>query len=145
MHRGWKLVLPLAFAALAVSAGASAQGLDDLTSGGPDAPTGKKLEKLVKKAQKHPLGSKENPVRAEMPEGQRAYLGRLRCADGNAPAFGRVGNFGFGVFGRIIDGYRVVCQGSEPVETTIFMDMYHPGHIETVAVPGFAIVPPDLL
>ncbi|WP_086608036.1 hypothetical protein [Erythrobacter donghaensis] len=109
--------------------------------GGPKAPSGKKLEKLIAKAQKHPLGSQENPVRADMPGGQRAYLSRLRCADGNRPTFDRVGSFGVGVYGRIIDGYEVLCDGSSPEKSLIFMDMYHRGHRETAAVPGFTIEP----
>ena len=31
-----------------------------------------------------------------MPQGQHAYLRRLRCGDGQAPQFGRIGNFGLG-------------------------------------------------
>lgn len=109
--------------------------------GGRKAPAGKELEKLIEQAQAHPLGSKENPVRADMPGGQRAYLSRLRCADGGRPEFCRVGSFGAGVYGRIIDGYEVVCDGSEPAKSMIFMDMYHPGHREAAAVPGFTIEP----
>ncbi|WP_073974267.1 hypothetical protein [Erythrobacter donghaensis] len=102
---------------------------------------GKELAKLVEKAQAHPLGAKENPVRADMPGGQRAYLARLRCADGKAPTYRRVGNFGIGVYERIIDGYEVLCEGSTPAKSMIFMDMYHPGHKEPAAVPGFTIEP----
>lgn len=109
--------------------------------GGRKAPAGKELEKLIEQAQAHPLGSKENPVRADMPGGQRAYLSRLRCADGERPEFGRIGSFGAGVYGRIIDGYEVVCDGSESAKSMIFMDMYHPGHREAAAVPGFTIEP----
>lgn len=109
--------------------------------GGPKAPSGKKLKKLIEKAQAHPLGSQENPVRAEMPQGQRSYLARLRCADGTVPQFERVGNFGVGVYGRIIDGYEVLCEASTPEKSMIFMDMYHPGHREAAAVPGFTIEP----
>jgi hypothetical protein len=117
---------------------AAAQDFTELF-GGRKAPAGEALEKLIEQAQAHPLGSKENPVRADMPGGQRAYLSRLRCADGARPEFGRVGSFGAGVYGRIIDGYEVVCDGSEPAKSMIFMDMYHPGHREAAAVPGFTI------
>jgi hypothetical protein len=102
---------------------------------------GKELARLIEKAQAHPLGSKENPVRADMPGGQRAYLNRLRCADGKAPTYRRVGNFGIGVYERIIDGYEVVCEGGTPDTSMVFMDMYHPGHKEAAAVPGFTIEP----
>ncbi len=89
-----------------------------------------------------PLGSRENPVKAEMPPGQRAYLSRLRCEDAAPPVYTRVGSFGDGPDGDIIDGYQVTCPGSAPAETLIFMDMYHGGHVETRAVPGFTIVGP---
>lgn len=89
----------------------------------------------------HPLGSAENPVRADMPGGQQAYLARLRCADGRRPLFEREGSFGDGPYGMILDGYRVECRGSEPATSMIFMDMYHPDHVETQAPSGFTIVP----
>lgn len=88
-----------------------------------------------------PLGSAQNPVRADMPAGQRAYLSRLRCANGRAPTFDRIGSFGDGPYGSIIDGYSVVCAGSSPAESVVHMDMYHSGHAEAAAVPGFTIVP----
>ncbi|MCL9998255.1 MAG: hypothetical protein NBV68_02640 [Erythrobacter sp.] len=103
--------------------------------------SGKELAKLIEAAQAHPLGAKENPVRADMPGGQRAYLNRLRCADGKRPTYARVGNFGLGVYQRIIDGYEVLCEGSTPAKSMIYMDMYHPGHKEPAAVPGFTIEP----
>lgn len=108
---------------------------------GVEVVAGKRLEQLVAKAQVHPLGSEQNPVRAEMPQGQRAYLNRLRCADGKRPVFERVGSFGVGVYERIIDGYEVLCDGSSPAKSMIYMDMYHPGHREPAAVAGFAIDP----
>lgn len=84
------------------------------------------------------LGTKTNPVRCEGPSGERQYLSRLRCSDGSRPAFSRIGSFGFGPYGNIIDGYRVKCEQSD--EVTIFMDMYHEGYVEKQAVPGFTIV-----
>ena len=102
---------------------------------------GKELAKLIEAAQAHPFGSELNPVRADMPGGQRAYLNRLRCADGKRPAYFRVGSFGVGVYDRIIDGYEVTCKDSTPEKSMIYMDMYHPGHKEPAAVPGFTIEP----
>lgn len=110
--------------------------LADLLGGGRFK--GAKLEAAILKAAGYDLGSRENPVRVSMPKGEHAYLRRLRCSDDKAPTFERVGNFGPGVFGSIIDGYRVVCAGdAEPGETMIFMDMYHPDHVETAPPPGF--------
>jgi hypothetical protein len=106
---------------------------------GRSAMKGKKLERAIEKAAKHPLGSAENPVRAHMPQGQRAYLAKLRCADGKAPTYFREGNFGIGVYRNIVDGYRVTCDGSEPASSLVYMDMYHAGHVENAAVPGFTL------
>src|SRR5215217_6682079 len=56
--------------------------------------SGPALDRRIAEAERHPLGSQENPVRAEMPPGQRDYLARLRCSDGRAPLFEREGSFG---------------------------------------------------
>ena len=56
--------------------------------------SGSALDRRIAAAERHPLGSRENPVRAQMPAGQRAYLQRLRCSDGRAPTFGRIGSRG---------------------------------------------------
>lgn len=84
-----------------------------------------------------PLGSEKNPVRCEAPRGERAYLSRLRCSDGKPPVFSRAGSFGVGPYGNILDVYRVKCEDAE--EARVFMDMYHQGHVEKEAVPGFTI------
>jgi hypothetical protein len=118
---------------------ALAQPQDFFANGGRAPDTD--LPRLIREADRHPLGSRENPVRAAMPAGQHAYLRRLRCSDGRAPAFNRVGNFAPGVFGSIIDGYDVRCEGGEPVRSLIFMDMYFPGYEEARPVPGFTIAP----
>lgn len=133
------LVLGAAGLVLAMPQTGAAQDSSALF-GKPQAFTGKKLKKLIAEAQAYPLGSARNPVRAEMPQGQRAYLARLRCSDGERPQFERIGSYGFGAYGQIVDGYRVVCDGSDPAEVTIIMDMYHPGHQENQAVPEFTIV-----
>ena len=108
---------------------------------GESAKSGDKLDRAIAEAAKHPFGSKQNPVRAEMPEGQHAYLARLRCSDGRAPAFHRIGNYGLGVYGNIIDGYSVDCGSAAPGKVEIVMDMYHRGYVEDRPVPGFTIVP----
>ena len=103
--------------------------------------SGSALDRRVNAAARHALGSRNNPVRAEMPPGQRAYLQRLRCSDGQAPSFNRDGNVGVGVYGNIVDAYTVDCGAAAPGRVEVFMDMYHPGHVEERAVPGFTIVP----
>jgi hypothetical protein len=84
-----------------------------------------------------PLGADTHPVRCDMPDGERAYLQRLRGADGKVPAFFRIGSFAPGPYGNILDGYKVKS-GTNAV--MVFMDMYHPGFVETNAVPGFTII-----
>jgi hypothetical protein len=104
--------------------------------------SGRALERAVAAAAKYPFGSQRNPVRAAMPAGEHAYLARLRCGDGRAPRFERIGSFGAGAYGNILDGYHVDCGDSAPGKVEVYMDMYHPGHVETRPVPGFTIVPP---
>ncbi|MGH6614628.1 hypothetical protein [Sphingomonas sp.] len=128
-------------AALAVAA-APVRAQDDggralmreLGMGGLD---GKKLKKAIEKADAKSLGSKDNPIRVNMPVGEHAYLARLRCADGTAPAEERAGSVGIGVFGNILDLYKVTCAGQPAVD--VYMDMYHEGP-ENRPVPGFTIV-----
>lgn len=100
---------------------------------------GEDLERAIAKAEGAPLGSRENPVRVAMPMGERAYLAKLRCSDNRTPTFHRLGNVGSGVFGNIVDDYVVSCGAAAPGEVHVFMDMYHPDHSETRAVPGFTL------
>lgn len=100
-------------------------------------PSDKKYKKLVEKAYKNPLGSNENPVRTDAAQGQRAYLNRLRCADGSRPQYSRVGNVGEGVYGYIVDLYSVDCGDVAPGSTEIYMDLYHGGYVEQELVEGF--------
>lgn len=126
-------------AMLSVSAPAQAGDAFADMMAGKSAMKGKKLEKAIKEADAHPLGSEQNPVRAAMPQGQRAYLAQLRCADGKAPKFDRMGNMGTGIFGNFVDAYNLSCEGSTPETSTIYMDMYHAGYRETRALPGFTL------
>lgn len=118
-----------------------AQANDDLEAmlSGQSVLKGKKLKRAIEKADAHPLGSEQNPVRAEQPQGQRAYLAALRCADGGQPMFQRRGSMGIGVFGNIVDAYELQCEGDEPAATVVYMDMYHRGFVETRPLPGFTI------
>lgn len=102
---------------------------------------GAALDKAIAQAASHPLGFSKNPVRADSPPGERAYLRRLRCADGTPPSFERQGSSGIGPFGRIMDIYRARCAGGEPA--AIYMDMYHKGAVEARPVAGFTIEAPD--
>ena len=136
-----KIVAALtAFGLLAACASSDDLSLDRAMAG-QSQKSGAALDRAIAEASKHPLGSQRNPVRAAMPQGQHAYLARLRCSDGMAPKFVRIGNYGLGVYNNIIDGYSVDCGSAAPGKVEIFMDMYHPGHVETRPVPGFTIVP----
>ena len=85
----------------------------------------KKLSKRKQaKVDKHPLGSEDNPVRCAHPEGERAYLDRLRCESGEPPEYERSGSVGEGPYGAIMDRYVVTCPGEE-TKRSIYMDMYH--------------------
>ena len=85
-----------------------------------------------------PLGSAGNPVRAFMPAGEYGYLRDLLCADGLRPFYKRISNGGAGPYTTIVDIFDVRC---ETAAYRVYMDMYHPGHVEKRAVPGFTIRP----
>ncbi len=97
---------------------------------------GKALDEAIRRAEAQPLGSAENPIRENQPQGEHAYLARLRCADGSRPSASRDGNVGDGIYGNIVDLYTVTCAGQPAVK--LYMDMYQDGP-ETRPVPGFTM------
>lgn len=123
----------------AVARAADADTILARMSAGQSLVSGEALERELAAAASSPLGSMDNPVRTQGPSGQRSYLSRLRCSDLSVPEFGRRGNVGPGRYGNIVDVYEVTCVGSEPAMSDIYMDMYHAGHVEDRAVPGFGI------
>ncbi len=98
-------------------------------------------EDSVAEAATHPLGSIANPVRVGGPEGERAYLARLRCAGGARPSIGSRRSGGVGAFGTIVDLYPLDCGAAAPGRFDLVMDMYHEEHREQNAPPGFDIDP----
>jgi hypothetical protein len=96
------------------------------------------MRQLAAAADAHPLGTVENPVRVGGPEGEHAYLGRLRCADGAAPRVGARREVGIGAFGSVVGAYEVAC-GTQAGR--IVFDMYHEEHVETRAPAGFTLQP----
>ena len=89
---------------------------------------------------KHPLGSINNPVRADGPGGQREYLSRLICTDGNnVESFERLGAMGISPYGSMVDGYEVICKTNdgETLSFTVVMDTYHKGYREKYPADGF--------
>ena len=132
-------------AALVLAAPAAAQELGERTRapqsmlGGLGlAPGQDDLREAVAAAQAHPLGSAQNPVRVGGPEGERAYLARLRCADGSAPQVGQRTEAGVGAFGSVVAGYPLSCGGTS---ATVVFDMYHAEHVENRAPAGFTVAP----
>ena len=105
------------------------------------APDQDDLRESIAAAEAHPLGSRDNPVRVGGPNGERAYIARLRCADGAPPRVGQRGSAGVGAFGTIVDVYPLDCGAAAPGRTELVMDMYHSEHLEDRAPPGFSIVP----
>ncbi|HYJ29589.1 MAG TPA: hypothetical protein VEW25_04535 [Allosphingosinicella sp.] len=104
------------------------------------APDQDDLREALAAAEAHPLGTPENPVRVGGPDGERAYIARLRCADGNAPQIGPRANAGVGAFGTIVDVYPLDCGSAAPGRFQLVMDMYHEEHRESRAPAGFTLV-----
>lgn len=105
------------------------------------APSDEDLAQSIAAANAHPLGSAQNPVRVGGPEGEQAYIARLRCGDGTAPRIGQRTSGGVGAFGTIVDAYPLDCGQAAPGRITLIMDMYHSEHREDRAPPGFTLVP----
>ena len=99
------------------------------------------VERAVAAAAARPLGTIENPVRVGGPEGERAYIARLRCADGSKPKVGVRGSGGVGAFGTIVDLYPLDCGAAAPGKVELVMDMYHAEHDEDRAPAGFTLAP----
>jgi hypothetical protein len=96
------------------------------------------MRQMAAEADVHPLGTLENPVRVGGPEGEHAYLGRLRCPDGSQPAVGARRDGGIGAFGSVVGAYALTC-GAQTAQ--VMFDMYHEEHVETRAPAGFTLRP----
>ena len=141
-------ILPFLLAASFLAAPATAQELGQRTQTPESlmselglAPEPDDLDAALAAAAAHPLGSRENPVRVGGPDGERAYIARLRCADGRPPRIGQRGSSGIGAFGTIVDVYPLDCGPAAPGAVGLVMDMYHSEHSEDRAPPGFTILP----
>lgn len=143
-----RIALALAAAALLAAAPAAAQPKPGDRTISPEqmlremglAPGQDDLAEALAAAAAHPLGTRENPVRVGGPEGERAYIARLRCGDGTAPRVGQRANAGVGAFGTIVDVYSLDCGSAAPGRFELVMDMYHAEHRETRAPAGFTLV-----
>jgi hypothetical protein len=105
------------------------------------APSARQVARAVERARNEPLGSQANPVRVSGVEGEHAYMGRLRCADGSPPEIGQRANVGVGVFGTIVDLWSLDCGDAAPGRFDLALDMYHDNHDETRAPPGLTLEP----
>jgi hypothetical protein len=118
--------------------GARTQSPDQMVGAMSQVSPEEEMRALVAAADAHPLGTRENPVRVGGPEGEHAYLGRLRCANGTPPRIGARREAGVGAFGSVVGAYELAC-GSET--RRIVFDMYHEEHVETRAPDGFTLRP----
>jgi hypothetical protein len=89
----------------------------------------------------HPLGTLLNPVRVGGPEGERVYIARLRCADGQAPRVGARGAGGVGAYGTITNSTALDCGAAAPGRFDLVTDIYHEEHRERSAPSGFTLQP----
>ena len=97
------------------------------------------LDRAVAAAGAHPLGTLANPVRVGGPEGARAYMARLRCADGSAVAVGPRSDGGVGAYGTLTERFVLDCGRAAPGRTELILDLYHEEHREDRAPAGFSI------
>lgn len=134
------MILALSLALAAQQPAQKPQSLYELLGVAEPGLRGAALDAAVAKAAAYPLGSTDNPVRARGPTGEREYLARLRCADGNAPKVLSRGSSMPGPFGGITDIYSLRCDGSTPATARVIFDMYH-DHRETRPAEGFTILP----
>lgn len=131
------LAAPAAAQKLGARTATPGQVLGDMGAADPVA----EADRIAAAAATHPLGSLENPVRVGGPQGARAYIARLRCADGSRPAPGPHGPAGVGAYGTVTERYPLDCGGAAPGRVALVVDFYHEEHVETRAPAGFAIEP----
>jgi hypothetical protein len=88
-----------------------------------------------------PVGTLQNPVRVAGPDGERAYLTRLRCADGSLPRIGAQRPGGSDAFGNVADLAPVDCGGAASAHAEILIDVYQEEHVLEAAPAGFQLAP----
>jgi hypothetical protein len=99
------------------------------------------IERAIAAANAHPLGTAANPIRVGGPEGARAYLATLRCADGKSPRIGAAREGGVGAFGSVLQLYPIDCGGAAPGRLELNVDHYQEEHSESRAPAGFSVQP----
>ena len=101
--------------------------------------TDEAMDEAIAAASAHPLGTAANPIRVGGPEGARAYLGTLRCADGKSPRIGAAREGGVGAFGSILQLYPLDCGAATPGRVELSVDLYQEERAETRAPAGFQV------
>jgi hypothetical protein len=86
------------------------------------------------------LGTRSSPVLCGEASGERAYLARLRCRDRSTPDVSRLGTTNTGPDGHVLDVFQLSCPRG--LTTTVLLDRFHLGYVETRPVEGFTIVAP---
>jgi len=137
------IALPLAAPASAADpkVGARTGAPEQLFAGIGEGTSEAALEQEIAAAEAHPLGTLANPVRVGGPEGARAYIARLRCADGSPPKTGPRADGGIGGFGAVTEVRPVDCGAAAPGRLNLLFDVYHEEHRENRAPQGFRIEP----
>jgi hypothetical protein len=92
-------------------------------------------------AANYPVGTLQNPVRVVGPDGERAYLARLRCGDGSLPRIGAQRPGGSDAFGNVADLAPADCGGATPAHADIHIDIYQEEHVLEAAPAGFQLAP----
>jgi hypothetical protein len=95
------------------------------------------LNRAIAAAQAHPLGSLENPIRVAGPDGENAYLARLRCADGSVPKIVAKAPGGPDAYGSMVDMVSLDCGVASPGKRTLAIDVYHEENVERRPPAGF--------
>ena len=80
------------------------------------------------KDEKHPLGSKENPIKCEGSRGEHKYLRKLVTQEGRLIKTTRQGSTR-NASDRIVDIYPIEDENGQLI-TTLYFDMYHEGYEE---------------
>jgi hypothetical protein len=132
------VLVMIATPAAAQRLGERTQAPQSMVSGLRRAPGEDDLQQQVAEAETHPLGSQANPIRVGGPDGERAYLARLRCSDGAAPRIGPRRDGGVDTYGTVTGTYRLDCTAGS---AQLFFDIYHEEHVEDRAPAGMAIAP----
>ena len=109
--------------------------LAEMGEGNSDA----ELARAIAAASTFPLGSVQNPVRVGGPQGQQAFLLRLRCEDGSRPTVGQGADAGPGGFGSGVQRFQLDCGSAAPGKQDLMLDKYHQEHRETRAPAGFVL------